>query len=66
MKAAARMTRELLRARADTNDTMLPSLDVSWNDQAFTTGTSYTIGQAKAASQTYNAGALFLNNSSKG
>jgi hypothetical protein len=48
-----------LRAQAGVPEKLEPVMDV-WND---TTGTTYSIGTAKAAAQSYNAGALFMNSS---
>lgn len=51
VKAAERVARELVRAKAES------ALPQSWTPDSFT-----KMGHAKASSQMYNAGALFTTN----
>lgn len=52
---AARITQQLLRAQA-VEDMGLQAADAAWGSE-----TGFKLGNPKAASQSYNAGALFMN-----
>lgn len=62
-----RLTREIIRAQqAAAAKDVMPTMDVWAGEGAtsFTSSQPMVMGSAKAASQTYNAGALFTNTAS--